>query len=295
MRNKKLVGTGVALVTPFNEDYSIDFESLDNLIDNLIQNGIDYFVIMGTTAESVTLSENEQKTILEYVKKKVNGRVPLVFGMGGNDTFDIVNKIKNTDFNGVEAILSVTPYYNKPSQEGLFHHYELIAKHSPVDILLYNVPSRTSINIQTSVVVNLAQKHSNIIGIKEASGDINQCMDLIMNCPKNFMIISGDDKCTFSILTLGGVGVISVQAMAFPRLFSNMVNNLLNLRLKEAKNNHYDLLKSVDLFYVEGNPSGIKEALYLKGICSSNQVRLPLRPLSKENSNKLKSVLKDTI
>ena len=259
MRNKKLIGTGVALVTPFKEDFSIDFDSLGNLINHLIDNGVDYMVVMGTTGESATLSLDEQQLIINYVKKIINNRVPIVVGMGGNNTNELVGRISSMDFSGIEAILSVSPYYNKPSQKGLLYHYSKISEASPVDIILYNVPSRTSLNINPETVVMLAEKHNNIIGIKEASGDIAQCMDLISSCPTDFMIISGDDKMTFPIMSLGGVGVISVQAMAIPAIFTQMVQALLDKNISLAQLHHYELLKSVDLFYIDGNPSGIKE------------------------------------
>lgn len=295
MRNKNLLGTGVALITPFNNDFSIDYDSLDNLIEYLIECGIDYFVLMGTTGEVATLTSEEQKHLLLHVKNTVNNRKPIVLGLGGNDTYKLINQISHIDFSGIEAILSVAPYYNKPSQQGLFKHYDLLASKSPVDIILYNVPSRTSVNIHPNTIVSLALKNSNIIGVKEASGDISQCMDLISKCPKDFLIISGDDKMTFPILSLGGVGVISVQAMAFPDIFSEMVRAALNNQFQKAKELHYELLQSVDLFYVDGNPSGIKEALYFKKICKSSQVRLPLSKMQKDNIHLLTRILKKYI
>ena len=295
MRNKKLIGTGVALVTPFKEDFSIDFDSLSNLINHLIDNGVDYMVVMGTTGESATLSLDEQQLIINYVKKIINNRVPIVVGIGGNNTTEVVGRIGSMDFSGIEAILSVSPYYNKPSQKGLLYHYSKISEASPVDIILYNVPSRTSLNINPETVVVLAEKHNNIIGIKEASGDIAQCMDLISNCPTDFMIISGDDKMTFPIMSLGGVGVISVQAMAMPTIFTQMVQALLEKNISLAQLHHYELLKSVDLFYIDGNPSGIKETLYDIGICHSNQVRPPLVKMNRDNADQLNYLVKETL
>ena len=295
MRNNNLYGTGVALITPFNEDFSIDFNSLEKIINNLIINNIDYLVVMGTTAESATLSEEEQESIISYVKKIVNHRIPIVIGVGGNDTSLVLNKMQSIDFSGIEAILSVCPYYNKPSQDGIFAHYSKIAEASPVDIILYNVPSRTSLNIDSQTVSKLARNYHNIVAIKEASGNIAQCMDLFSDCPSDFMIISGDDKMTFPIMTLGGVGVISVQAMALPSLFSKMVNFISNGDLNNAKDCHYKLLKSVDLFYIDGNPSGIKEALYSLGLCSSNQVRLPLVKMNRDNAKKLNYIIQQTL
>ena len=294
MRNKNLIGTGVALITPFNEDYSIDFESLDQLLDHLVNNEIDYLVVMGTTAESATLSKEEQKHLLKYIKVKINSQLPIVLGVGGNDTNEIIKRINDFELDGVEAILSVSPYYNKPTQEGLFAHYEKIAKHSPLDLILYNVPGRTASDISVETVVNLAQKYSNIIGIKEASGDVSKVMSLIAHCPDDFMVISGDDKMTFPTMILGGVGVISVQAMAFPKLFSHMVNSCLGGSFKSAKKAHYELLKSVDSFYIEGNPAGVKQALFKLGVCSSNQLRLPLVRMGFENANKLSSLIDQT-
>ena len=291
MRNNKLLGTGVALITPFKEDYTIDYQSLERLIDYLIEKEINYLVVMGTTAESATLNYDEQNEILSFVKKIVNNRLPLVFGVGSNNTAQLVNRIDNMNFEGIEAILSVAPYYNKPNQTGIFNHYDIVAKNTPVDIIIYNVPSRTAINIEPDTVEKLALKHKNIIGIKEASGDINNCMDLISRCPDDFMIISGDDKMTYPIMSLGGVGVISVQAMAFPKLFTTMVDACLQSEYDVAKKKHYELLKSVDLFYIDGNPTGIKEALFFKNICNSSQVRLPLVKMDADNAKKMHLLL----
>ena len=295
MRNNNLIGTGVALITPFKEDFSIDFDSLDRLINHLLMNGVKYFVVMGTTGESATLSLDEQNKVLTHIKKIVNKRVPLVLGVGGNDTSQVLDRIHNYDFSDIEAILSVCPYYNKPSQMGLFLHYSAIAEASPVDIILYNVPSRTSLNIDTDTVVSLANKYHNIIGIKEASGNIPQCMDLIDKTPDDFMIISGDDKMTFPIMSLGGVGVISVQAMALPNIFTKMVDLSLKGDFELAKPYHYQLLQTVDLFYVDGNPSGVKEVLSFLNICDSNQVRLPLVKMNPNNAKMLSVLIEKTI
>ena len=295
MRNNNLIGTGVALITPFNEDFSIDFTSLDNLINHLLNNHVDYFVVMGTTGESATLSLEEQDAILSHVKKIVDKRVPIVLGVGGNNTNQVLHRIKSIDFSGIEAVLCVCPYYNKPSQKGLLTHYSQIAENCPVDIILYNVPSRTALNIESSTIISLANKYPNIIGVKEASGDIAQCMDLINHAPRDFMIISGDDKMTFPIMSLGGVGVISVQAMALPSIFVKMVNLLLDNNNIEARNYHYQLLKTVDLFYIDGNPSGVKEALYSLGLCNSSQVRLPLIKMELENARLLRDLLHQTL
>ncbi len=290
MRNKKLKGTGVALITPFLEDYRIDFQSLDNLIDSLIDY-VDYFVVLGTTAESSTLSIDEQYGVIEFISKKVQNRIPLVLGVGGNNTNYIINRIKELNLESFEAILSVVPYYNKPTQQGLIAHYSSIAEISPVDIILYNVPSRTSLNMSAESIGFLAHKYPNIIGVKDASGSIEGCMSLFHMCPDDFMIISGDDKMTFPILTLGGAGVISVQAMSFPLIFSKMVQYVFEGKLNEARKYHFKLLNSVDMFYIEGNPAGVKAALHIQGIISSNQVRLPLLKMSPNNAAKFKKFL----
>ena len=295
MKNNKLTGTGVALVTPFDNNFNIDFNSLEKIIEHCLKNGIDYFVVLGTTGESVTLSIYEQNKILEFVLKIVNQRVPIVLGLGGNNTSSLLSRIEEINFNDITAILSVSPYYNKPSQEGLYRHYSEIAKKCPVDIILYNVPGRTSSNIDPETIQKLAYDHKNIIGVKEASGDIVQCMEIKQKLPDDFLLISGDDKMTYPIMMLGGHGVISVQAMAFPKIFSSMINFSLNENIKMAQKCHFRLLKSVDMFYVEGNPTGIKQALYFLGLLSTNQLRLPLVKMSKENSILLNQLISNTL
>ena len=295
MRNNKLIGTGVALVTPFDNQYNIDFISLEKIIENLITNGINYFVVLGTTAESATLSIDEQDEILDFVVKIVDSRIPIVLGLGGNDTNFLLNRMKQINFDNITAILSVSPYYNKPSQEGLFQHYSKLAEECPIDILLYNVPSRTSSNINPDTVQKLAISYKNIVGIKEASGDIAQCMEIKQKVPKDFLLISGDDKMTFPITTLGGHGVISVQAMAFPEIFSSMVSLALNKNIEKARELHFRLLNSVDMFYIEGNPAGIKQALYFLELCSTNELRLPLVKMTKKNASLLNNLILKTI
>ena len=295
MRNNKLIGTGVALITPFDNDFNIDFNSLEKIIENCLENGIDYFVVLGTTGESITLSIDEQDRVLEFVLKIVKQRAPIVLGLGGNNTSLLLSRIEKINFNNIAAILSVSPYYNKPSQEGLYQHYSEIAKKCPVDVILYNVPGRTSSNIDPETIQKLAYNHKNIIGIKEASGDIVQCMEIKQKLPDDFLLISGDDKITFPIMMLGGHGVISVQGMAFPKIFSSMINFTLNENIKMAQKCHFRLLKSIDMFYIEGNPTGIKQALYFLGLSSTNQLRLPLVKMSKENSNLLNQLISNTI
>jgi len=295
MRNTKLIGTGVALITPFDENCNIDFNSLKKIIEKSLNNGINYFVVLGTTAESVTLSLDEQDQILKFVIKIVNKRVPIVLGMGGNNTDYLLNRISKTNFSDITAILSVAPYYNKPTQEGLFQHYSKIAEKCPIDILLYNVPGRTSSNIEPETISKLANSYKNIVGVKEASGDIAQCMDIKQKVPKDFLLISGDDKMTFPIMMLGGHGVISVQAMVFPKIFSSMVKSALDKNLKIAQESHFTLLKSVDMFYVEGNPAGVKQGLHFLGLLSSNQLRLPLVRMSQKNSKLLNGLISETL
>ena len=294
MRNKNIIGTGVALITPFNEDLTIDYDSLGFLIEDLILNHIDYFVILGTTAETSNLSLEEQDQVIAYIQKIVNERIPLVLGVGGNSTRDVIDRINSLNFSSIEAILSVVPYYNKPTQKGLIAHYSAISEACPVDVILYNVPSRSSLNMEVNTVVMLAKQYSNIIGIKEASGDLSQCMSLLNLCPRDFMVISGDDKMTFPIIALGGVGVISVQAMCFPALFSQMIHFIRIGNINKARECHFKLLESVDMFYIEGNPTGVKQSLFYKGLIKSNQLRLPLMKMSQANAQKFTLLLNRT-
>ena len=295
MKNNKFIGTGVALITPFDELNNVDDDSLNKLIENSIRNGVNYFVVLGTTAESTSLSIKEQNDIINFVIKIVNKRVPIVLGLGGNNTSKILERINEINFDEIAAILSVSPYYNKPTQEGIYKHYSKIAERSPVDIILYNVPGRTSSNIEPLTVKKLAEKYANIIGIKEASGDLCQSMQIKEYLPNDFLIISGDDKMTFPIIMLGGHGVISVQAMAFPEIFSLMVKHSLNKNIIEARKLHYKLLYSVDMFYIEGNPTGIKQGLFFLDIIKTNKLRLPLVEMSSKNSQILNKLIKKTL
>lgn len=277
--NSKITGTGVAIVTPFLTNGDIDYNSLNTLLNNLIENGIDFIVGLGTTSEAVTLTSDEKKEVMEYIIKVVNKRVPIVMGIGGNNTKAIVDEIQNTDFKEVSAILSVAPYYNKPNQRGLYEHFKAIAKNSIVPIILYNVPGRTSSNISTETTLKLAREFDNIIAVKEASGDLGQIMDIIKNKPKGFFVLSGDDALTFPMITLGAEGVISVVANAFPADFSKMVDHARNNKIEEARELHYRLLEIINLLFTDGNPAGIKAALEIKGIMGNN-LRLPMVPVS---------------
>ncbi|HEY8402089.1 MAG TPA: 4-hydroxy-tetrahydrodipicolinate synthase [Cytophagaceae bacterium] len=269
----KLTGTGVALITPFKEDNTVDFDGLKRLLNHVIQGGVNYLVVNGTTAESVTTTQEERWEILSLILQESKG-LPIVYGIGGNNTSDIVRRIEKADLKGIHAILSVSPYYNKPSQEGIYQHYKAIAEASPVPILLYNVPGRTGSNIQAKTTIRLSEL-PNIIGIKEASGDLLQTLEIIKYSKKDFLVISGDDMLTVPMISIGAQGVISVLANAFPQKFSEMVDLALKNQFNKAAENLKEFVEINPLMYEEGNPVGIKQVLELKGICPSN-VRLPL-------------------
>ena len=277
---KKLQGTGVAMVTPFKKDGAIDFLALGRLTEFIIKNKCEYLVPLGTTGESVTLSAEEKIAILEFIKEKNNKRVPIVLGLGGNNTQEVINDFRKFNFKGVDAILSVSPAYNKPSQKGIFQHYRVIAGESPVPVIIYNVPSRTSSNITVETTLKLAHEVKNIIGVKEASGNMEQCMFIIKDKPKDFLVISGDDAITLPLIGAGADGVISVLANAYPKIFSDMVRFALDNKFPKAQQLHYQLLDLIPLLFSEGNPAGIKCALSAKKICDQ-VLRLPLTPVSK--------------
>ena len=293
MIDTKFTGMGVALITPFKEDDSVDFEALNRLLDYQLQNNIDYLVVLGTTAETPTLSEEEKSEIVQFVKDKVNGRVPIVLGVGGNNTRAIVEKLKKDNFDGIDAILSVVPYYNKPSQEGMFQHYSAIAENSPVPVILYNVPGRTGVNMTAETTLRLAHKYKNIIGIKEASGNIVQMNDIIKNKPADFMVISGDDGITYPLITMGAVGVISVIGNAFPKEFSQMVRLALQGDYNSARIIHHKFTELFDLLFVDGNPAGVKCILSIMGYLE-NKLRLPLVPTRITTFEKMRQIL-DTL
>lgn len=290
-KNSKFKGTGVAIVTPFLKDGSIDYKSLTKLINHIIKGGIEYVVVMGTTGESVTLSKEEKQLVVAHVLETVNSRVPVVLGLGGNNTQEILNALKKTsDFKGIDAILSVSPYYNKPNQRGIYQHYKAIAEASPLPIILYNVPGRTSSNIAADTTIKLAEDFKNIIAIKEASGNLEQCMKIIKYRPKDFLVISGDDMLTLPIIASGGDGVISVVANAFPKDFSEMTRQILAGNVKDAQKLHYKLTDITEQLFADGNPAGVKEALELLNICQSH-VRLPLVRVNKNVQNALKEMV----
>lgn len=292
MEQKKLTGTGVAIVTPFRTDGSIDFKSLGKLVEHVIKGGVNYIVALGTTGESVTLSKDEKKAVLSFVTDTVSGRIPVVVGIGGNNTQEILDTISQNDHSGVDAILSVSPYYNKPSQQGLYMHFKSIAETSPLPVILYNVPGRTGSNMTAETTVKLARDFKNIIAVKEASGNLSQVMSIVKNKPKNFLVISGDDALTLPILSLGGSGVISVIANACPKTFSEMVSHALQGNYVKAASLHYKLFDLMNALFEEGNPSGVKAALEILKV-TQNNLRLPLVRVSETLHKKIEGLLKN--
>jgi 4-hydroxy-tetrahydrodipicolinate synthase len=291
MDNKKFSGAGVAIVTPFRDDGSIDFKSFGKLLEHVIKGGVNYVVALGTTGESVTLSKDEKKAVVNFVTDTVSGRIPVVAGIGGNNTQEILDQIKHTDFNCIDAILSVAPYYNKPSQQGLYLHFKAIATISPVPVILYNVPGRTGSNISADTTIKLAHEFKSIVATKEASGNLAQIMQIIMHKPKDFHVISGDDALAVPIIAIGGSGVISVIANAYPKELSEMVNHALKGDLNKANALQYKLLDMVNALFEEGNPPGIKALLAVLKIAHNN-VRLPLAQVSDKHYEKLEQLSK---
>jgi len=284
-------GTGVAMITPFNEDKSVDFDAFAKLISDLISGGVDYLVVMGTTAESATLSQEEKDEILAFAKKQINGRVPIMYGIGGNNTMEVINKIKSADLTGVDGILCVAPYYNKPNQEGIYQHFAAIATVCPVQIILYNVPGRTGINMLPDTVLRLANDFESITAIKEACGSVDQIMQIIKNKPIDFTVISGDDALTLPLIAVGVEGVISVAANAFPKQMSDLVRLSMKGEFSQALPIHYKLLDSISNMFAEGSPCGVKEYMSQQGRIK-NELRLPMVPASEKLSEKIKQDLK---
>lgn len=272
---KQLVGTGVALVTPFKNDKSVDFDALERLVNYQIENGTNYLVVLGTTGEPATLNPEEKKEVISRIISVNNGRLPLVLGIGGNNTSNVIKEIRETNLEPFSAILSVSPYYNKPTQEGIYQHFKLISEAANKPIIVYNVPARTGSNILPETVVRLAKNCNNIVGVKEAAGDMVQAMKIIQHKPKDFLVISGDDMIALPITLAGGSGVISVIGQGLPKEFSKMIQFGLAQKPKEAYNLHYKIADSIDLIFEEGNPAGIKAMLQKLAICTDN-VRLPL-------------------
>ncbi|TDN99838.1 4-hydroxy-tetrahydrodipicolinate synthase [Sunxiuqinia elliptica] len=274
-------GAGVALATPFKEDFSIDFNALEDLVEDQISNGMDYLVALGTTAETPTLSLEEQKEVVACIKSKINKRVPLVLGMGGNDPYKIIKSIEETDFTDVDGILSVTPYYNKPSQKGLVEHYKLVCKASPVSVILYNVPSRTGVNMKGRTSVEIAEACPNAVAIKEASGISSQVARMAKHGPDHFAVISGDDLLALPVIAVGGIGVISVAANALPGKLSQLIHLANDGKFIEARELHLQMIDFFKLLFREGNPGGIKAAMEIAGK-AKNVVRLPIYPISQK-------------
>ena len=286
----KFKGTGVAIVTPFKKSGAIDFDAYEKIVDHVIGGGVDFIVVLGTTGESPTISKPEKKALVEFSVRVINKRVPLVVGIGGNSTSEVVLAIHGMPFKGVDAILSVCPYYSKPQQEGIYQHFKIIAEASPVPVILYTVPGRTSSNISASTTLRLAKECPNIVGIKEASGNFDQIFQIIKRKPKDFLVLSGDDGLTLPLISSGADGVISVIANAFPKEFSEMVKFAVEGKINAARNIHYKLIDFTNALFTDGSPSGIKAALEIKHLCH-NYLRLPLVPVNQETYNLINSLI----
>ena len=278
MKNNPFIGTGVALITPFNDDYSVDYQSLRNIVDFTLQNGADFLVALGTTSEAPTMNAEEKAKVTKTIIETANGRCPILLGMGGNNTSALIDSIRNQDFTGIDGILSVVPYYNKPNQRGMKAHFLHVADVSPVPMVLYNVPGRVGVSLQAATTVELA-KHPNIIAVKEASGNLQQIMEILRDKPSDFTVLSGDDGITQPMMALGAKGVISVAANGYPQPFCKMVHLMLEDKEKEALPLHYKMLKMNGLIFADGNPAGIKALMAHEGLCK-NVLRLPLVPVS---------------
>jgi 4-hydroxy-tetrahydrodipicolinate synthase len=280
MMANKFKGVGVALVTPFHKYGTIDFSALEKIVEHVIAGGVNYLVVLGTTGEAATLSGDERHAVVDFVLETCNGRIPVVVGVGGNNTQEIVNKIKEMSFDGIEGILSVSPYYNKPQQKGLYYHFKTIASVCPKPIILYNVPGRTGSNMTAETTLQLAKVFDNIVAIKEASGNMNQIMEILRNKPEGFSVISGDDALTLPMIALGGEGVISVVANAWPAEFTSMVKLCLEGKFEKARQLHYSLFPIIEKLFEDGSPAGVKAALQILEL-AENSVRLPLAKVNK--------------
>ena len=289
---KRFRGTGVAIVTPFKSDSSIDFKAMGRVINHVIDGGVDYIVAMGTTGEASTLGKDEKQALISYVVEAIDNRIPVVAGVGGNNTQQIINTIRELNLEGVDGILSVAPYYNKPSQQGLFQHFKAIATCSPIPVIIYNVPGRTCSNISSETCLKLAHECDNIIAIKEASGDLAHIMRIIKGKPDNFLVISGDDMLTLPIVAAGGAGVISVLANAYPAQCSELVNHLLKNNFKAAREIQFKFLEITELLFADGNPAGIKAFLSIMNLCSNN-LRLPLVPVNRSVYSRIQKAIEE--
>ncbi|UYW02161.1 4-hydroxy-tetrahydrodipicolinate synthase [Flavobacterium agricola] len=291
---QKFVGTGVALVTPFKKDFSVDTEALVRIVNHVIDGGVEYLVVLGTTAESATLTAEEKELVIKTVLQANNKRLPVVLGVGGNNTAEVVNELKTRNFEGIDAILSVSPYYNKPTQEGIYQHFKAIGENSPVPVIIYNVPGRTGSNVLPATVIRLANDVKNIIAIKEAAGDLVQAMKIIQHKPEGFLVISGDDMITLPMVLAGGAGVISVIGEGYPKQFSEMVRLGLLHKVADAYALHYQIADSIDMIFEQGNPAGIKEIFKALNLCE-NTVRLPLVNVNDDLAKRLANFTKNII
>ena len=290
MRNDKLFGLGVALVTPFKDDNTIDYSALSKLLAHIIEGGVDYIVVSGTTGEPPTMSATEKAELRSFIVKEVNNKVPLVLGLGGNSTESVVNEIKNTDLSGFDSILSISPYYNKPNQRGIYAHFAEIAKNCPLPVIAYNVPGRTSRNIDSQTIVKLANDFKNIVAVKEASGNMMQVLEIMKNKPEDFMVISGDDALTLPMMSVGVSGVISVAANVVPKQMKKMLSLAFDGKFAEASDIHYKLLDLMNALFEDGSPAGAKAALNFLGFCKEN-LRLPLVAVCDQTREKIKTAL----
>ncbi len=295
MKARPFTGTGVALITPFRKQQeTVDFTKLEHLIDAVVTSGVDYIVALGTTSEAATMTESERSAVLEFIVETVGSRLPIVLGLGGNNTLSLTDTIAATNFEGISGILSVAPYYNKPNQRGLMQHYRSVAEASPVPVIIYNVPGRTGVNITAETTLTLAKECPNIVGIKEASGNMAQVMEILRQRPEGFSVISGDDSLTLPMLAMGADGVISVIANALPKETSQMVKLALKGDLKKALPLHYRMLPLMNAIFEEGNPTGIKALMETEGLIN-NVLRLPLVKASKQLTNKLTTLYNEFI
>lgn len=291
MSKVNFTGTGIALVTPFKKNLSVDFKALENIVEHCIKGGVEYLVALGTTAETATLEESEKKEVVDCILKKNNKRLPIVLGYGGNNTKHLVDGFAKKDLKGISALLSVSPYYNKPNQKGIIEHYKLLSKHTPLPIILYNVPGRTGSNMLAETTLKIAKECKNVIAIKEASGNIEQCMRIAKDKPKDFLLISGDDNLTLPMIACGGSGVISVVGQAVPKDFANMVRAALKNDYKTATQLHYKNFELTEWLFADGNPGGIKEALKALKL-SDNVLRLPLANVNDKVAENIKRLIK---
>ena len=289
---KRFKGTGVAIITPFRNDTSVDFTSFTKVVNHVISGGVDYIVAMGTTGEASTLNRDEKKAIICFIQEVIDGRVPLVVGIGGNNTHELVNQIKGFDLSGVDGILSVAPYYNKPTQRGLFQHFKTISSCSPVPVIIYNVPGRTGCNISAETTLQLALECDNIIAIKEASGNMEQIMRILKDKPENFNLISGDDMNALPVIAAGGAGVISVIANAYPQQWSEMINHSLKSNFKAAREIQYKFLEMIELLFIDGSPAGVKAIMSIMNLCQ-NTLRLPLVPVSRTIYSRIQKAVEE--